>query len=504
MAMARRILPILVLWLGIIGVAHAASPSGSSDQSRIDAVLPLNLKLYTASIDEEKRFAAMVKKAQYGRSKDPLLYSAFTAQKILQNNPNDLTANEILCDAYFQTGYMAAASKQCRDTLKINPDSALAKTTIADIAFRSGKPDAAEGLLREVLAQNKNYAKANLVLSEILKSRGEVSAAMSEVNQALANNPDAASLMAMGDLQMQSGQFDGAANSYLKVLQLDPTNAKALASLSNIYSGRGDYARALDFAQKAATTDPKSALAQYTLGTQYDKIGRSEEAIVSYATAAQLDPQFGLAHRALGIALNKKGSPIDAISELNRALQLMPGDGETLAALAQSYRSTGDNVNADRIMAQIKPSINTTQATQQTVIPPATNAPPSAEILTLSKLAKTAEANGQYEIARQYYEKMAIAEPTRADHYFNLGRIYAIAKQWDNAERFYKIAIERKPNYAAAQAELSKVQCFKGDSQGAWANYSASTSNGWIDNNHAARDYLQTHCPITTAAPHAS
>ncbi|TAH37640.1 MAG: tetratricopeptide repeat protein [Alphaproteobacteria bacterium] len=505
----RFVICLLFLILPLTAVA-ADNPA----IKRVDAILPVNLKQYQIALEEEKKFDMMVKASIRKASKDPLLYQAYAAKGSMRSNPNDLRANEVLCDAYKRTGYHAAAAKQCREVLKINPKSSLAKTAIADIAFRQGKGDAAKGLLEEVLSDDPHYSQANLVLAEIAKSRGENTEAYTQVGQALQSNPDAPTLLAMGDLQMKSGQTDQATNTYLKVLQIDSKNTVALSNLANLFGGKGDYQRALDFAQQAAASDANSALAQYTLGTQYQNNGKFEEAIVSYARATQLDPNFALAHRSLGEALIRKGSPVDAITSLNRAIQLAPNDPAAKADLQRAYAMTGQAAPvsvASVPVAAKSPAQNRIQDQDFTKGAPQTSTtapnnvmkPPLAAIKNTkliddyTKKAKMAEAGGQYEVARQYYEQLAIQDPGEPDYFYNIGRIYTVAQQWGLAKQFYNLALELNPNHAMSLNGLARVQCFDGNSAAAWQNYSKANSLGLVDNNSETRNYLTKTCPTT-------
>lgn len=488
-----------------------ATAADNAAVRRVDTILPVNLKQYQVALEEERKFDNMVKTAVRKASKDPVLYQAYGAKREMRTNPNDLKSNEALCDAYRKTGFLAAAAKQCRDVLKINPKSSLAKTAMADIAFNQGKVDGAESLLQEVLRDDPHYSNANLVMAQIAKSRGQNAEAYTQVGQALQSNPDAAALLAMGDLQMKSGQSDQATNTYLKVLQIDPKNTVALSNLANLFGGKGDYARALDFAQQAATSDQNSALAQYTLGTQYQNNNRSEEAIVSYARATQLDPNFALAHRALGEALLKKSSPVDAITSLNRALQLAPNDPVAQAALSRAYAMTGNTQVATQISAKmpVQNKIQDQDFTKGTPQSGTVTKPPLAAIKNVkiiddyTKKAKMAEAGGQYEVARQYYEQLAIQEPDQPDHFYNIARIYTIAQQWPSAERFYKLALDLNPNHTLSLSGLARVQCFQGNGASAWQNYSKANSLGLVDNGAETRNYLTSTCPTTNKTSNA-
>ena len=488
----RRFQRQILLALGILFLCFYVSPVIAADNPalrQIDAILPLNLKQYSSALNEEKKFAALVRAASYKATGDPLLYQSYQSMRALKTNPNDFDANLQICDAYFKTGFMAAAAKQCREVLKINPSSALAKTRLADLAFRAGKNAAAKNILSDVVKDNPQFSAANLLLAEIAKSEGQTAVAANQIQQAVNSSPDEASLLAMGDLMLQNGQSDQASNSYLKVLQINPQNTAALSRLADLFAGKGDYTRALDFAEKAAASDRTSALAQFTLGTQYANSNRIPESIVSFAAATRLDPQFGLAHRALGEALIKNNAPIDAIASLNKALQFMPNDAAAETAIARAYAMTGtpyaSGVDRTTNQAEVKdnrPALPTTPKDNY-------------KIKQLQSRAQNAESQKQYESARQSYEQLAILQPERADHFYNIARIYMIAQQWDLSARFYNLALERDPSHAPSLAGQARLSCFRGNTGDAWQNYSRAKSAGFIDNDLKTQQYLNNNCP---------
>ena len=71
----RRIISFLILFIFALEPANVIAADNPTVKT-IDAILPLNLKQYTAAIEEEKKFAGLVRDARNKSSRDPLLYQA--------------------------------------------------------------------------------------------------------------------------------------------------------------------------------------------------------------------------------------------------------------------------------------------------------------------------------------------------------------------------------------------------------------------------------------------
>ncbi len=459
-------------------------------QAGIDAILPLDLKTYSYSINEENKFKAMIKHAVRSRSKDPLFYQANNAQKELARNPNDLAANEIMCDAYKRAGFMAAATKQCRNVLKINPDSSLAKTNIADMSFRQGKTDAAEQLLNQVLATDPNDSRANMVMAEIQKSRGHTQQGLALAQEAAKSDPSSATLTGLGNLQAGARQGAQAEHSYLQALTLDPNNAEALANLADYYASRGDIGRAEEFAQRAARSQNGTALSNFTLASSYERQNRLAEARVYYEKAVELDPNFALGLKSLGGVLLKSNEAYAALNVLQKAHQLTPHDAGIKNSIAQCYRILGNNQAA----AQYETPQTQISAPQNLASLPAPPAPPGKQLRI--EQAIHAESKGDLESARRIYESLAIEQPESADNFFNLARIYGLAQDWVNATRFYRHSLDLNPKLGMAYAELAKIDCFQGRKDAAWENYRSALGAGFIDKEGQNQAYLGQYCPL--------
>ena len=80
-----------LVWLLLIALLPEAGANAKTDS--LSGVLPLNLKNYSQSIAEERKFSLMLGGAMRSGSRDPLLYQAHQAERALRNNPNDRKAN---------------------------------------------------------------------------------------------------------------------------------------------------------------------------------------------------------------------------------------------------------------------------------------------------------------------------------------------------------------------------------------------------------------------------
>lgn len=461
-------------WLAIAAIAF--NPLWAMAAEQPPTTLNANLKNYTQAIAEQRKFESMLRGAARRGSEDPLLYQADQARRTLLNNPNDRKANEMLCDAQFRTGFLAAAAKKCREVLKIDPESATAKTVIANLLWRQeNQPKAAKNLLAEVLVAQPNFTQARLLLAEISNSEGDNAAATKAIQAAVGSDANAPTLVALAKMQIDAGKNNAAQATLLQALQSDPQHAEALGLLAQLFGDKGDYARGLEFAQKSASIDAQSAIAQYRLGMQFAGLQRFPEAMASYNRAQQLDKNFAPAFRAGGLLTLQHGSPIDALSQLQIAQRLNPDDAEITTALQSAYQKMG-----------------------QTRTPASTT--PNALPIADKNLERALALENQQDFAQAntIYEQYTIDNPASPIGYYHLSRMFRALGNKSQAYRFADLALARQTDFAPALALRSRFNCWDGNGVAAHRDFAAAQQAGYADQQQEQARLMQTTCPLAS------
>jgi len=209
-----------------------------------------------------------------------------------------------------------------------------------------------------------------------------------------------------------------------------PNDADAAFQLcSRIYSqiGAGRPALALQPAAALAKARPEDAQAWMALGVAQLAADKAEEALKSFDEAMKLDAKLPMlrTNRAFALAALKKTS--EAESELLKAVSEFPNDPRPVVAAAEFYLA--DEKTLDKAL---------TYAKKAAIMSPSSAA---AELLV-----------GKVEKSRKKYQEAvnAIAEAVKMapdwwEAWYALGSTYEAAGDKANAEKAYRVLVEKHP-----------------------------------------------------------
>jgi tetratricopeptide (TPR) repeat protein len=184
----------------------------------------------------------------------------------------------------------------------------------------------------------------------------------------------------------------------------------------------------------------KQADATYQLGSAAFSKGDLQTALVDFQKVVRLAPTVEQGHSALGLVLLRLGRTAESIPEFERALALKPHDSATQLNLATAYQLTGqaakEIVWLERIEAADK--------AQRHAVP--------ADVAEMHGRALAAE--GKLPQAVVLMKQAVDGEPQNAGYLDELGSLYAMQKDWPDAEQSFRTAISADPRMAAAHLHL--------------------------------------------------
>ena len=175
-------------------------------------------------------------------------------------------------------------------------------------------------------------------------------------------------------------------------------------SLGKALSSQGKYEEAIVHFAEVVRINPRSSGAHYNWGNTLGLLGRYDEAIAHYAEAVRLEPDLAEAHGNWGNALVLQGKYEEAQRHFLEALRLKPDDAET------------------RIF--------------------------QGNLLVLQ---------GRIEEAITRYLEAVKIEPHNAEGHYYLGGALARQRGFAAATAQLRLALEFKPDYAAAANDLAWI-----------------------------------------------
>ncbi len=206
------------------------------------------------------------------------------------------------------------------------------------------------------------------------------------------------------DLTLADKQQLRAKESQLKqFISQNPRVAEAHLNLGNIYWEEGRDGKPIRHYLAAIKLNPNYAEAYYNLGNVFFVQGEHEQAVQAYNKALEIKPGFAPAHNGLGNALIDEKQYLKAVESYQKAIQLEPNYKEANYNLCAAY------VYAARYNEAISACLNSLKFT----------------------------------------------EDARA--YNNLGNSYFRIKQFDEALRAYKKALELNPQLPEAHFNIAAI-----------------------------------------------
>jgi len=308
-----------------------------------------------------------------------------TALEVLEEDPTNLLALELLANARSSSGERGEAIEIYRRILEIDASRPLSHLLFGNLLWQSGDLEGAEASFQAALERDPDFARAHRRLGELYFTRGETEKALASLSRAadlaeedvLTRLGIARSLKASGDLasavkeletlksrnpenpevlaeyagtMAQQGEVDRA----LALLAAGPDHHDIHYTASVILRSRDRMPEALAELERALALEPGSAVALHDSGVILSRMGKLPEAIASLSKALEsLDTPS--TRNALGTALCRMDRCAEAIPHFERAVAQAPSFVEALENLAQAYllAGRGREANETRRRAEV-------------------------------------------------------------------------------------------------------------------------------------------------------
>ena len=177
-----------------------------------------------------------------------------------------------------RAGRLAEAERAYRRILDSDPDNADALQLLGVIANQAGRPAAAAELIRKALAVNPGHADAHCNLGAALLELGDLRGADAAFRRALEINPAISeALNNLGNIARQQDRPEEAAENYRRALQYAPGIAETHSNLGVVLHIMGRFVDAEACFRQALKINPDNAEAHANLAATLLQTGRLKE-----------------------------------------------------------------------------------------------------------------------------------------------------------------------------------------------------------------------------------
>lgn len=280
-----------------------------------------------------------------------------------------------------------------------------------------------------------------------------------------------------GQKALANGDYAAAERAYEKLRDLEPGIAEVHANLGLIYFEEGKFDQAIPEFEHALKLKPSLAKTEILRAMSLSEINRYREALPGLEKGfhGSFDPEMkrlcGLQLERTYTGLNRDSDAVKVGLELNR---LYPNDPEVLyhtgkifgnfafltmqklaqvapasvwrhQAAAEAYESQGSN---DAAISEYR---------QVLAVDP--RRPGIHYRMGRTLLARSRQSNAPDDVtaaAKEFEQELEI-DPGKSNAAYELGEIHRNAAEFDEAQKFFELALQYHPDFEAAQLGLAAV-----------------------------------------------
>lgn len=243
--------------------------------------------------------------------------------EILNKNPEDSAAVEVLVRNYAVRKQYSDAIGQVRSLLSRKPQSALLQYHLGTLLAMTGQRNEARSAFESAVVADPRFAAPRVAIALMDQAEGKTEAARQILDPLLASKAtELAGRMQLGILEAKAGNYAKAIDHLRKVVAGEPQNVIALNDLAYLLAEHTNATdEALKCAQKAQELAPNDVTVEGTIGWVYFKKG-----------------MYGFALQHLQRAVNREG------------VKVIDGTAVRRYHLAMAYEQAGEKEKAAKTL----------------------------------------------------------------------------------------------------------------------------------------------------------
>jgi tetratricopeptide (TPR) repeat protein len=419
------------------------------------------------------------------------------SKEILQQDPENIVALELLGSAYQAQGRFKEASGIFNKLMDLDPASA--SINLAHTSFVEGKVGKCLRLCNDLLAEDPNQPRVLYLKGLGLTRTGDVKGAYQCFKQALELEPDSVPTShQLARVAMITGNKEEAITLLTENLRRNKKDLTSRLLLAKIYEETNDLDRSMKELKQATDVDINFLPAYVSMGMVCLLQQNYDEAVDAYKKAVRLEPGRPLSHIGLGLAYHltedlegaeralkdafhiNQDSPAPTVmlgnvylhsNQPERALELIEDSSLNQAQkeLCLKFINDFNTIRPDhKVLLGLNEAIffelnrSYTQALER--CKEVSKIMPGNPLVSMY-LANLLALKGKHEEALDVYEGLTLATDTRLSAvYQEMGRTYLMMKDFSSAERaFEEAAAVGDKTSSLSRLQLSQLYLQKGD-----------------------------------------
>jgi tetratricopeptide (TPR) repeat protein/mono/diheme cytochrome c family protein len=214
---------------------------------------------------------------------------------MLEADPGNIALRDDLALMLVESGDLAGALKEFKQTLALNPESAAARYNVGFALLAAGQPAAARSFFEQALKVDATHARAHDGLGRVLQASGDLAAALGHYREAVRLNPGDAAMLLNAGVALGLGGLRVESIAHLRrALEARPDWPNAQAALAWVLAVPADASasereEAVRLADRAvAGTNRSNAAFLDILATALASAGQFDRAIATARLALEV------------------------------------------------------------------------------------------------------------------------------------------------------------------------------------------------------------------------
>ncbi len=393
--------------------------------------------------------------------------------------PHDLSVQDALAEAFEAAGWWENAADIRERAASLSPDAPERLLAWASAARHAEDFVGADQAIARAQKVVPNSERLFLEQGLLRWARGDQSAAVRLLRDLVQDSRQPELLWEIGEILVGWGQVKSGADAFARAVDQNPDDPDIQVRLGDASASLGDPAKALTAYQAAARLQPANLEHQASIGRMYGELGRFAEAAQAWEQALRLAPEDVGIMEQLAHVYHRLGNPAGSLAMFERsAMQASQGGGDP----GPMWREAG---RVALVLAELEKAQDCLANALQC-------APRDPEAHSLvgalaSRLGRAEDAIDAFQRAaelapdqRAYQLQLAAAltdDGRDADALLiwqelvrdtedddeavtllgQMGKLYARAGRFSDAERSLRAALERSPDDDLLQKQLAAV-----------------------------------------------
>jgi tetratricopeptide (TPR) repeat protein len=263
--------------------------------------------------------------------------------RLAQVYPKNPIIRYQLARAHLQNNSQAQATAALDQAISARPDYLEAILLRAELNLRAGDINAVVRTMADLLKKRPGLPQAELLLAEAYRLSGRLDDAARVLGEHLKRSPKSAQAQVLlGLVQRQQKQIPDARRTFEKAAELAPENPLALFQLVDIHLQEKQFDAALQRVRDQQAKTPGAAAAHFIEARVHAARSDWDKAEAVLLKTLERDPNFSIAYDLL-IATYVSANKLDsAIKQLESLLATRPNNPRALMIAALIHEKKGD------------------------------------------------------------------------------------------------------------------------------------------------------------------